>query len=269
MENIIERGKQKFEPLTFPDNCELMSTIVWATKPHSREITVSKNEFTKFGATFCSLQNRIYVVHSDDYFSEDKKEKNKESTAAHKSGIRWGDELIRINGNEVHTMHDIYGIYATLTTASRVTLEMVDQPNVRIVRVVKANEIDDDELLGVEIKNGKIFSVEKGSPSEKAGLKPDTSIIAIGDNEKAWVIFGDESLDEEIEKAIVKSWKKYGEVVFTTAIPEWTSEMFQVTQKFVELKFKNTSMTKVFSTCLPKKGTPGSAGVTGETIYLK
>eukprot|EP00121_Abeoforma_whisleri_P003670 Awhi_evm1s3304 len=213
----------------FPTN-RRMSNIVWSAKPTRREVTVSKTEFTRFGATLCSIDNCVFIVHVDKIVYEDGAENS--FSAAYRCGLKWGDEITILNGINVDQL-DILSIYKILDTSSEVSLTIIDTPEIRTVKIKKDCNKHNNDMIGMWYKNGKIVHVAKDSPSEMAGLKKDTVVVFIGDN----CVLGKGGA--QLKKHIEDGWKRNGEVVFSTATTSWAVAMTSATKYVVERKFQN------------------------------
>jgi len=118
----------------------------------------------------------------------------KVNSIAQKSGLKSLDQILSINDDEVSHWRDIEPLLvkhqnSTINLVVRQFSQTEDLPK-RNVTLKSSYGINGESFLnsvGIEKTESYILGIVKGSPAEKAGLKPGDKIISINDNKiLAW-----------------------------------------------------------------------------------
>eukprot|EP00123_Amoebidium_parasiticum_P022964 comp98756_c0_seq1/m.48709 comp98756_c0_seq1/g.48709 ORF comp98756_c0_seq1/g.48709 comp98756_c0_seq1/m.48709 type:complete len:294 (-) comp98756_c0_seq1:270-1151(-) len=181
-------------PQIYVDECSLKRQV-------RREITLSKVSGESFGAVLTTHHFRVFVVYVFQLT------KNRQYTAAYRAGLNFGDEVVAINRHYV-TELDEQQMTDMLTNSDVLFLEVVDNPN---AEHHSTKIVPKDRNFGIqEYSKGEIVRVAAGSPADRAGLRPGSTVLSV--NGKSALGF----TDRQVIDALTSAFHCGGEVHLTT-----------------------------------------------------
>lgn len=161
-----------------------------------RELVLCKDKDGKVGVRVKPINNGIFVCVVV------------EKSPAAMAGLRFGDQILQINGQTVagYTMDKVHDLFRK-SAVNGISVVVRDRPFERTLTMHK----DSTGHIGFQFKNGKIFSLVKDSSAARNGLLTDHQLLEVEGQNVVGI------KDKEISKLIDAA----GNIVTITIIPNF------------------------------------------------